>query len=533
MPELLRHFPKPVLDELVAGRWLPIVGAGLSRNAHVPSGEELPLWDGLGRAVAGDIPGHDYAGALDALSAFEQEFGRRGLVARLSRELLINEARPGAAHHAFCRLRFDKVVTTNLEFLLERGYAELGEGCDVVIDEEQLGIPAREGTTVLLKLHGDLRHPGRLVVTEDDYDGFLSRHPVLATHVASLLIERVPVLIGYSLDDPDLRQLLAMLRDRLGAMLPNAYIIAVDANAASIARYNRRGVKVINLPGPVSRYGPTLERALLELDGHWRQHVLEQSQFTEDRPLEEVATSMGGKSRRLCFFSVPASRLARYREEVFPLAEDAGLVPVSGFDIDTSRGNSLTAVRTLLERSRIAVVDVSTGVGSTELSAAVHLLGPGNVAVVSSGPPPPWVSSASGVHVVDDRDADLNMVPTDSLSEWFLRHATGDTEWGFEMESLLAAKHWRAALIAAMAELEVVLRTVSTHLGADKGRPPRPTLRRMLTNRDLPIDDALRGRLLEWAALRNAALHEGAEVGPKAAKRAVSDVATLRHRVWD
>jgi hypothetical protein len=32
----ISKFPKPLLDDLVAGRWLPIVGAGFSRNAVLP-----------------------------------------------------------------------------------------------------------------------------------------------------------------------------------------------------------------------------------------------------------------------------------------------------------------------------------------------------------------------------------------------------------------------------------------------------------------------------------------------------------------
>ena len=46
--QYLSHVPKPLLDDLVQGRVLPIVGAGMSRNALVPDGMEMPLWDDLG-----------------------------------------------------------------------------------------------------------------------------------------------------------------------------------------------------------------------------------------------------------------------------------------------------------------------------------------------------------------------------------------------------------------------------------------------------------------------------------------------------
>ncbi len=46
----LKHLPKPLVEDLLAGRWLPIVGAGFSRNARVPRGKKMPLWNDLGKA---------------------------------------------------------------------------------------------------------------------------------------------------------------------------------------------------------------------------------------------------------------------------------------------------------------------------------------------------------------------------------------------------------------------------------------------------------------------------------------------------
>jgi hypothetical protein len=48
----LPHFPKPVLDDLVTGKWLPVIGAGMSMNAVVPAGKKMPLWAAMGEAPA-------------------------------------------------------------------------------------------------------------------------------------------------------------------------------------------------------------------------------------------------------------------------------------------------------------------------------------------------------------------------------------------------------------------------------------------------------------------------------------------------
>jgi hypothetical protein len=102
----LPYFPKPVLDDLLNGRWLPVVGAGMSMNAKVPPGKKMPLWSDLGSQLETDLGYSSSGGALDAISAFEHEFGRPRLIERLSAILLSREAQPGEAHRAFCSIPF-------------------------------------------------------------------------------------------------------------------------------------------------------------------------------------------------------------------------------------------------------------------------------------------------------------------------------------------------------------------------------------------------------------------------------------------
>ena len=194
----LRHFPKPLLDDLIKNRWIPIVGAGFSLNAVAPEGKSVPLWEELGKALAKDLGDYSYSGALDTASAYAHEYSRARLVERLFELLLVDQASPGEAHRAFCSVQFDVICTTNFDFLLERQYERSPRYCLPILDEEQLSVNApsagyrdarRDDLSVtLLKVHGDLHHPQRLVVTEEDYDLFLQRHPLLATYLSSLLI---------------------------------------------------------------------------------------------------------------------------------------------------------------------------------------------------------------------------------------------------------------------------------------------------------------------------------------------------------
>jgi SIR2-like domain/WD40-like Beta Propeller Repeat len=294
----LTDFPQPLLDDLVADRWLPIVGAGLSRNAVVPAGTQMPLWSHLGQLIARDLPDYASSGPVDALSAFEQEYGRPKLIEKLSELLFIDTARPGGVHKAFCSLPFDLVCTTNFDFLLERQHELMSRHCIPLINEDQLPANYAKPGIALLKLHGDLHHPTRLVVTEHDYDSFLDRFPLLVTFIASLLITRSVALIGYSLDDPDFRQIWQIISDRLGGSRKVAYSIMVAAEATDVARFERRGVKVVNLPGSRGQYGLILADAFTELRSHVQRHNVPASHGKEEKPTP--ISAIAANAPRVC-----------------------------------------------------------------------------------------------------------------------------------------------------------------------------------------------------------------------------------------
>ncbi len=178
----LEYFPKPFLQDLVSNRCLPIIGAGFSKNAEIPKNKKMLDWDELGKAISEDIQDYKYTNAIDAISAYCHEYSRTNLVEKLTELLLLNSVKPGKTHKAFCELQFDIVCTTNFEFLLEQGYSLIPKYCRPILDEDQLSIAGSSDGITILKLHGDLHHPNKLVVTEEDYDRFLSKNPKLETY---------------------------------------------------------------------------------------------------------------------------------------------------------------------------------------------------------------------------------------------------------------------------------------------------------------------------------------------------------------
>lgn len=499
----------------------------------------MPLWSDLGKKLEADLDDFGSQGPLDAISAHEHAFGRPRLIERLSEILMLHNAAPGDAHKEFCSIPFDIVCTTNFDFLLERQYEASSRFVYPVVDEDQLSLNIARPGTLLLKLHGDLRHPSRLVVTEADYDAFLTRYPLLATYLANQLITKTAVLIGYSLDDPDFRQIWQVVAQRLGRNRKNAYAIAIGAKAADIARFARRGVTVINLPGSKNDYGTILAAAFAELREYYLSKVFSVSAVTEERPLRELRLPRDALSR-LCFFAVPLEQLPLYRERVFPAVESAGFVPVTADDV-ISPGDSIAAkIDGLIDRAAAVVVEPTSDWTLAEFRLArsrqtQHDLGGRRKPLVVIAVVPAFQQLPQEAREYQALERGLWDGNTDNFVAKLVDTLTaalpqGGMERNDEPQRLYDAKEYRAAVISAMSLLEAELRKRLQKPTWDSVR--RPMSMRQLAemaagDQLIPNDDL--AKIDEWSKIRNAAVHTGEEVSRHTAQQIVKGVKMLLH----
>jgi NAD-dependent SIR2 family protein deacetylase len=121
---------------------LPILGAGISATAQTEDGRRPPGWAELAKKLAKDLHGVDSANPIDAISSYGDLYSRPNLVERLSELLLVNDIEPGDVHRAFAQVPFDIVVTTNVDFLLERAYAGQRRPCEPLVGESRLSSSA-------------------------------------------------------------------------------------------------------------------------------------------------------------------------------------------------------------------------------------------------------------------------------------------------------------------------------------------------------------------------------------------------------
>ncbi|KQM70358.1 hypothetical protein ASE74_23545 [Pedobacter sp. Leaf216] len=536
----LKFFPKPFLEDLIYGRVLPIIGAGFSKNAIFPIGKSIPDWDQLGREFADSISGYNYNGAIDAISAYQHQFSRVRMIEKLTKLLLTREIRPGDAHKAFCRLPFQTVATTNFDFLLEQAYGLLQRYCRPVIEEEQLAIANGDSNEIaLFKIHGDLHHPKRIVATEEDYDGFLNRYPMLSTYLANLFISKTIIFIGYSLDDPDLRQVFQMVKDRLGSLKRKAYTLRISSSGQDTARFNRRDVQVINIPLlPGKSYSTVFEEVFEELRHYWVTNFPAIATITEEDPLMEFSASRDGSiNGRLVYFSLPRDLISIYKKYIFPIVEAAGFAPITSDDIlGPNAQNNAAKVVALIERSSIVVVHIDNFNPSFELNMALSIRGTGKkirVIVVSNIAFPDSLRSKQMDFILEDIDIFKNIDEFSGQFEQAFEVMSSEFKEDFKSESrrLLDKREYKAAIISAITQLESRLRNnIDIVLKIPIRIVPLTQLLKYAIEYNL-LDQNDYMNIKNWMSVRNQLVHLDGKTTPSQAKLIVEGVHTILEKM--
>jgi len=258
MKKEILHIPLELLDDIRRGECIPVIGAGFSMNAILPDGYHMPLWDDLCKEVTTRLNEKSSGSPIKDLSNYCRKRTKFELIKLLRDCLNIRTAKPGHAHMEFVQIPFEQVITTNFDFLLERAYEAADKPYLPVVDEDLLPFKPVTGETKLIKMHGDLHHPSLLVLTEEDYDGFRDQRERMFQAVTHLLIHNSILFIGYSIDDPDFRQIWKLVENQFKLHRP-AYALLVNATKSKISEFEGRGVtKVVSLPKNRLGYGEAL-----------------------------------------------------------------------------------------------------------------------------------------------------------------------------------------------------------------------------------------------------------------------------------
>ncbi len=234
-----------LLQEISTGNAVLFAGAGVSER-------RFPGWSALTAKLAREVglPTQD-VDYLDLLQWYVEARGREALQERLV-QTFGAPAEPTDLQRLLVRYPWDVIFTTNYDQLLERAFHELGRDVDVIVEDTQVGRVTERSRTTLVKMHGCVSRPHTLIATREDYDAYEARHPATIMYLQSLLSNRTFLFVGFSLRDPNFRDIYRIVQQVLGSFRRYAYALLLErsVNDYVLQYWRRHRLLIVPLAAP-------------------------------------------------------------------------------------------------------------------------------------------------------------------------------------------------------------------------------------------------------------------------------------------
>lgn len=215
-------------------------GAGVSADSG------SPLWNAAIGQIA-DLLSMDKSDE-DNLKIPQYYYNARGKkeYTQLMREIFCYQKHlvPNALHKKILDFHTQTIITTNYDHLIEQAAEENGEFVQVISKDADL--PYRKSGRELIKMHGDFENDN-FVLKEDDYLQYSMNFRLIETYIKSLIGSKAILFVGYSLNDQDVKQILAWVKEILQEDFQRAYLVVTgeEANGMKKAYLQNQGVNVI------------------------------------------------------------------------------------------------------------------------------------------------------------------------------------------------------------------------------------------------------------------------------------------------
>ncbi len=224
------------------GKLVVFVGAG----ASIPSG--MPLWKEAVENFKEGLHMGEHERQDDYLKIPQLYYNARGEkeYVELARRIFRYQEplKPSDIHRRTVALNAHTIITTNYDNLIEEAAAEKGEFMQIISQNQDL--PYKTAQKEVIKIHGDFEH-NNFVLKEDDYLNYSENFKLIETYIKSLIASNVVLFIGYSFNDPDLKQLFNWVKNILGRNFQRAYMLEAyqKYNQNDFQYYKNLGVNVL------------------------------------------------------------------------------------------------------------------------------------------------------------------------------------------------------------------------------------------------------------------------------------------------
>ncbi len=154
---------------------------------------------------------------------------------------------PCKLHTLISRLPINTILTTNYDKLLEVAFRHKRYNDPaVIVYPEQLGYIGGSETRII-KLHGDIDHPGTLVLTRTDYALYQRRRQDFVRELQLSVNNHTLLFIGFGLRDLNFRRIYEDARQLYDSTKHTAYAIMTAANGVERGLWERDGLIILSV----------------------------------------------------------------------------------------------------------------------------------------------------------------------------------------------------------------------------------------------------------------------------------------------
>ena len=211
----VREYTRAIWDGTAA----IFAGAGTSRDSGFVDWKELlrPMAEEIKLDIEKES---DYL----AVAQYYKDASRsRGGINQSIMDCFSNGVKENEKVEILARLPISTYWTTNYDELIEDALKRNNRKVDVKMDSDQLAMIKLNRDAVVYKMHGDVNHAARAVLTKEDYIFYEKKRPFFRTLLKSDLLTQHFLFVGFSFNDPNIDFIIGQISSLLGENIGTHY----------------------------------------------------------------------------------------------------------------------------------------------------------------------------------------------------------------------------------------------------------------------------------------------------------------------
>lgn len=249
------EIPSLLLSEIKEGNVVLMLGAGASMESTDSNGCKAPSSKELGKKLADKFLGGKFKDQpLSQISEYAINESSLYNVQKYICDLL-EPLEPSKAHCLLPTFRWRGLATTNYDLLIEKAYSNKSNGQQGIVpfidNSDQVDQKMRDTNSLAyLKLHGCITRitdeKCRLILAPDQFVEYEEGRRRVFRMFVAWANECSVVFVGYKLQDPNFRTIIANISKELGMLRPRYYMVTPDVDPIEARMWEKKHITMLS-----------------------------------------------------------------------------------------------------------------------------------------------------------------------------------------------------------------------------------------------------------------------------------------------